>query len=283
MPLPVDLTTLTDLKNYISPSLAQSTASDATLAKIISAVSMGINRYLSRTLAVGTYSEVRNGNGRFSIRTLVYPILSVQSVIIAPLLGTPGATIVPSTPGASNPILTWDNWSINLQPGWFGACFEQGKQNITINYTAGYITPGQLAILSLPAWTAGTVVSQSYQVLVNGYLYQSINVGTTGAQAPNPWNQSINSITYDNGVLWLCIGPASSNFPSNAGLVPDDIVEACLQQSALLFKNRTRVGDTGTGVGPDRVNYFLKNAHPSTIAMLEPHREVFPTDGMGVQ
>lgn len=282
MPLPVDLTTLTDLKNYISPSLGQTTASDPTLSKIISAVSMGINRYLSRTLAVGTFSEVRNGNGRPSIRTLVYPILAVQSVVLSPEGGSPGATIVPAT-GQTATALTFDKWFINLTQGWFGGTFPYGKQNIVLNYTAGFITAGQLAVLSCPAWAASTVVTQSYQILVNGYLYQSINAGTTGANPPETWNQTVNSLTADNGILWLCIGPALSNFPSNAGLVPDDIVEACMQQSALLFKNRTRVGDTGTGVGPDRVNYFLKDAHPSTIMMLNPHKETFPTDGMGVQ
>lgn len=282
MPLPVDLTTLTDLKNYISPSMGQSTGSDAILAKIISAVSRGINRYLARTLAVGTFSEVRNGNGRAAIRTLVYPILSVQSVIVTPLLGTPGQVITP-TDGGNMPALSWDDWFINLQPGWFTSVFEVGRQNITLNYTAGYITPGQLAVLSCPAWAANLAVTQSYQILVNGYLYQSINTGTTGATQPAVWGQTTNSLTLDNGVMWMCMGPALSNFPANASLAPDSIVEACMQQSALLYKNRTRVGDTGTGVGPDHVNYFLKDAHPSTISLLKPHREVFPTEGLGVK
>ena len=56
MPHAVDLTTLTDLKNYISPALGQTTASDPALSKIITAVSDGINRYVSRTLAVGTFA-----------------------------------------------------------------------------------------------------------------------------------------------------------------------------------------------------------------------------------
>jgi len=69
--------------------------------------------------------------------------------------------------------------------------------------------------------------------------------------------------------------------PGNADMVPEDFQRACIQQASLLFKNRTRVGDTGSGVGPDRINYFLKDAHPSTIALLDKHKEVFPTDGMG--
>lgn len=281
MPSAADLTTLTDLKNFISPSLAQTSASDSVLGKIITAVSLGINRYLSRTLACNTLAEVRNGNGRSSMRTLVYPIISVQSVVIAPIAGAPGQTLTPSN-GNSVPSITWDRWFIYLNGGFFTSVFQEGKQNVTLNYTGGFITPGQLQLLALPGWTAGAAVAQNQQIAVGGYVYQAINSGTSGASAPATWQTVRNSITNDNGVMWICLGPVPT-LPADAELLPGDITEACLEQSALLFKNRTRVGDTGTGVGPDRINYFLKGAHPSTIDKLSPHREVFPTDGMGVK
>lgn len=274
-----DLTTLTDLKNFISPSVGQSTASDPVLSQLISAVSIGINRFLSRTLAVQTRSEVRNGNGRNSMRTLFYPLLNVSSVVIAPFAGSPGATITPPAGNASQlQVLSWDQWFIYL----VGNVFTRGQQNVTLNYTAGFITPGQLQLLTLPAWTAGGPVTQNQQIQVGGYYYQAINSGTSAA-APGPtWQTQKNSVTNDNGVLWLCLGPMPT-LPPNASLTPGDIVEACLEQSALLFKNRTRVGDTGTGMGPDRINYFLKGVKPETLDKLKPHREVFPIDGMGVQ
>jgi hypothetical protein len=274
-----DLTTLADLKNFISPAVGASTASDTVFAKIITAVSLGINRHLSRTLAVAQRSEVRNGNGQPSIRALVYPIVSVTSVVIAPFAGTPGTTITPpANPATQLQSLSWDQWFIYL----VGNCFERGKQNVTLNYTGGFITPGQLQLLTLAGWTAGGTVTQNQQIQVGSYYYQAVNSGTSGA-APGPtWEIITNSVTNDNGVLWLCLGPMPI-YPPNASLVPDDITEACLEQCSLLFKNRTRVGDTGMGLGPDRVNYFLKDAHPSTIEKIRRHREVFPIDGMGVQ
>jgi hypothetical protein len=275
MPYAVDLTTLTDLKNYISPTLAATTASDSILAKTITAVSSGINRYLARTLAVSEQSEVRNGNGRDSIRTLVYPILGVTSAVISSGPGVPGQTINPTSGPPSGPYLTNDNWFIYLR----GADFCEGRQNITLNYTAGFITPGQLQVLALPVWVAGTYTLQNQQVQVAGFYYTAINTGTTGASAPT-WGTIRNSITVDNGVSWLCNGPIPVLTPT-ANIIDGDFQQACMQQAALLFKNRTRVGDTGSGVGPDRVNYFLKGAHPSTIDLINPHREVFPIDGMG--
>lgn len=279
MPNAVDLTTLTDLKNFINPSLAATTASDGPLVRIITAVSDGINRYLSRPLAVGQFSEVRNGNGRNSMRTLVYPIISVQSVVITPNFGQPGTTILPAN-GSQVPALTNDKWFVNLHSGFFANCFPEGKQNVTLNYTAGYITPGQLQLLALPGWISAGGVTQNQQIQNAGYVYQAINSGTSGTVVA--WLTVTNSVTNDNGVMWLCLGPVPT-LPALASLAPYSLVEACLEQSALLFKNRTRVGDTSSGVGPDRVNYFLKGALPSTIDKIKPYREVFPTEGMGVQ
>jgi hypothetical protein len=142
------------------------------------------------------------------------------------------------------------------------------------------MTPGQLGVLTLPGWTAAAVTLANAQIQIGGFYYEAVNGGTTGATAPGTWLQTRNSLTNDNGIFWRCEG-AIPVLPSNANMAPDDFQLACMQQSALLFKNRTRVGDTGSGVGPDRINYFLKDAHPSTISMLDKHREVFPTDGMG--
>lgn len=274
----VDLTTLLDLKNYISPDLAQTTKSDSILTKIITAVSSGIDRVLCRDLAVALRSEVRNGQGLQKIRTLVYPILSVSSVVIKPENGSQGTTITPNTNG-STPSLTFDKWFITLLSGYFCNVFPCGAQNVTLNYTAGFITPGQLQVLALPAWVANGVVTQNQQVQVGGFYYQAINSGTSGGSVAT-WGQIRNQTTNDNGILWLCLG-AIPSLPVNADFAPTNLQQACLQQSALLFKNRTRVGDTGSGVGPDRINYFLKDAHPSTVEMVMRHKEVFPTDGMG--
>lgn len=282
MPNANDLTTVADLGTFITPALTGSALATATpnLQRIITAVSDGINRHCSRTFAVAQLSEVRNGNGRSSMRTLRYPIISVQSVVIAPQAGAPGTTILPSN-GNQVPSISWDNWFINLHGGFFTNAFQEGKQNVTLNYTAGFITPGQLQLQALPAWVASSAVVQNAQITVGGFYYQAINSGTSGASAPT-WMTTTNSITNDNGVMWLCLG-AVPTLPAGASLIPDDLPQACLQQSALLYKNRTRVGDTGSGVGPDKVNYFLKDAHPSTIELIKRHREVFPIDGMGVQ
>lgn len=381
MPYPYDLTTLATLKDFISPGFTPPggtpiTSSDGALSLILSAVSNGIARYLSRQLEFGAYSEIRNGQGRSSIRTLRYPILSVTNVQIRPTFGAAAQTVLPASALQAGGI-TNDNWFINMQPGWFGSFFPNGKQNVTLNYLAGFVTPGMVAVQALPQWPGNlATVKQGQQIQVNGYYFtcrvpgvtqatgmpafpgaaggvaptlpgyvwgeepaglkNSVNriftflnipnpaaatqlyfngirltqgsdytlvAGTItltfapastdvlvgdyptagiGAVLPSVGGSVTNTVVIDGSAIWVCKGFVPV-IPAGVPWLPEDIELACLQQCSLLFKNRTRVGDTSTGVGADRVNYFLKDAHPSTIMMLNPHRETFPTDGMGVQ
>lgn len=74
------------------------------------------------------------------------------------------------------------------------------------------------------------------------------------------------------GVTWRCQSQVVPLVPS-ADALPEDIVLACCQQTALLYKNRGRVGDTSVGVMQDRVNFFMQDLHPTTKLLLDPYRD----------
>lgn len=288
MPYNSDLTTLQALKDWILPGFGNVTSSDSQLATIISSVSNTIQRYLSRDLEYKVYKEIRNGQGRDSIRTLRYPIVSVQNVEVSPFFGGPKNVITPT--GQQGPGgLTYSKWFINLQQGWFGSRFPEGHQNLILNYSAGFILPGQLAVQQLPQWPgAGLTVKQGAQCQANGYYFTCMRPGVTSNPGPPAWPVAgqtgiDNTQVTDGQVIWVLKGIVTTVFPPTAEWLPSDIEEACLQQSALVQKQRSRIGDQSTGVGADRVNYFMKAMHPTTIEMLIHHKEVFPTDGMGVQ
>lgn len=275
MPSPYDLTTLASLKQYISPATATSTTADSILQQIITGVSKGIAQYLSRTLFCQQWTEIRNGSGRRALRTLVYPILSVQGINISYVAGQPGQVLTSNN-------YAFDTWFIYLEPGWaFGNSFSQGKQNITLTYTAGFLTPGQIALLSLPAWAPNVSTTVGAQISASGFVYQAITGGTTSSGSSPYFPAQQNAIVHDNSVYWLAIAQVPG-VPSNAPLLPEDIQLACNQQAALISKGRTRVGDTSTGVGPDRVSFYLRGMSDSTKEILTRKKEVFPIDGMGV-
>lgn len=282
MPYPIDLTTVASAADYITPCLLGTALTKAgpTLARFITGVSNEMQRYMSRNLPAIPRIEIRNGQGINSIRTLVYPILSVSSVGLSYVGGQAGLSYVPAANG-NNAGFTFDSWFINLQPGWFGRGFPVGKQNVTLSYLGGFLTPGMLAMQTLPAWAAGTTVTLGSMIQVAGFYYRCTTAGTTGSVTPT-WNPVKNSITLDNGVAWIAQGLVPAISPL-ASYIPEDLELACLQQVALLYKNQTRVGDTSTGVGAERTNYYLKDMASTTKLMLDLHREKFPIDGMGIQ
>jgi hypothetical protein len=135
-----DLTTLAVLKEWLVIANTV-TVSDAMLARLISAASTYIqNTLISRTIALAQYQEVRNGMGMDSMMLKTTPLVSVQSLSVN---GAAIAARAPLGPGATNGAggYTFDDQMIYLS----GFVFCSGRQNVIVNYTAGYaMTPPDL-------------------------------------------------------------------------------------------------------------------------------------------
>lgn len=274
MPNLQDLTDINTAAAYMTPALQGPALASATMSlqKIITAVSNGILEFLCRRLVCMTYVETRNGQGTQKMRTLQWPILNLASVQF--VRGSAFST-------APTQAYVYDDKFITMLDGWNCWGFEDGAQNVVLTYTAGYITPGLVACNTLTPASRSTMYAASAQCNVNGVLYRCVVGGATAASAP-VFNPVINSLTVDGTVTWL----AQTGIPLMSPLaswIPEEIELACLQAVSLTYKNQTRVGDTSMGVGPDRVNYFLRAATQQTIEWLHPHRELFPIDGMTIQ
>ncbi|MGH7104701.1 MAG: hypothetical protein ACREFJ_20165 [Acetobacteraceae bacterium] len=275
MPNPRDLCDLAGAKAYIVPALSATTASDAVLGAIIAGVSRSIEAYLGRELMAETWTEMRNGTGQQRLALKHFPAIGVTSLTIEtsaiPAAGKP--------PTASWGGYTFDDRFVYLSPGYLGYPnhFPRGAQNVQIVYSAGYITPGMIAVAALPAWAASADYEANAEVVANGYVFATAAGGVSGTVAP-AWGAQLGASVADGTVTWQATGEAVSLFPG-AQLLPDGIRLAAMQQVALVFKQRTRVGDSGTGEGPQRVNYMMKPLHPTTCAMLDPYRDwAFPGD-----
>jgi hypothetical protein len=267
---PRDLASLSDVKAFIAPALTTTTASDAVLGTLISGVSRAIEAYLGRELMAQTWTEMRNGTGQTSLCLRHFPVLSVTSVTVY-------ATAIPEAgvpPTQSWGGYTFDRRFVYVSPGFlnFPRYFVRGVQNVQIVYSAGFITPGMIAVAGLPAWSANTVFAPNAEIVANSYIFNTVAGGISGMVAPT-WPSQLGANVVDNTVTWVCTASAPPLFP-NAQLLPDGIKVACMQQVALTFKQRTRVGDSGTGEGPQRVSYMNQALHPTTMAMLNVYRDV---------
>jgi hypothetical protein len=269
---PRDLANLIDIKAFIVPGLASTTASDAVLAALISGVSRAIESYLGRELMAQTWTEMRNGTGQASLCLRHFPVLNVTSVTVDTVV-IPAAGVPPTQSWGG---YTFDNRFVYISQGsgGFPRYFGRGVQNVQVVYSAGFITPGMIAVAGLPAWTANTAFAANAEIIANGFVFTTSAGGTSGAMAPT-WPMQLGASVLDSAVTWVCTAAAVSLFPG-AQLLPDGIKVACMQQVALTFKQRTRVGDSGTGEGPQRVSYMNQALHPTTLAMLNVYRDVVP-------
>lgn len=123
-----DLTTLANVKAYLSPPLT-TTTDDALLTRLVTAASQFIQAWLGRTIAETAYSETRNGLGGTRLFLRHRPIVSVASVTVD------GVAIAPVA-GPGQPGYLFDDNSVYLA----GTAFTRGQQNVTVAYTAGYAT-----------------------------------------------------------------------------------------------------------------------------------------------
>ena len=128
-----DLTTLANVKAYLSPPLT-TTTDDALLTRLVTAASQFIQTWLGRTIAATSYTETRNGQGGTRLFLRNRPVVSVSSVTVD------GVAVAPSS-GPGQPGYLFDDNSVYLT----GAAFTRGQQNVAVAYTAGYAaTPPEL-------------------------------------------------------------------------------------------------------------------------------------------
>lgn len=64
--------------------------------------------------------------------------------------------------------------------------------------------------------------------------------------------------------------------PSGVQVLPYDLKEAVTEIVALRYIQKDRWGDTGMGMGPERVNYFLKEMHDSSQQALMAYQDKVP-------
>lgn len=269
---PRDLCTLDGAKSYITDP--PPSAADALLQRFIGRASSWIEQWLNRRLALGTYSERRNGTGTVAIATRNYPVVAVQAVWID------GAQVqvAPVTTGTSSLVgggYLESQRFIYLRGGMGPTVsrdfFRRGTQNVLLEYQAGYITPGILTLSTLGAWAAGQNYAKGAQVIAGSIVFTALTPGQSGAAAP-AWPTQTGATVVDGAVTWLAAHPYTGP-TAGAELLPDAIEVAAQELVALMYRQRGRVGDTSMGEGPERINYFMGAMSKTTQESLKPFRD----------
>lgn len=123
MPSPSDLTTLADVRAWLSIT---ATTDDALIQRLITSASNYIQSWLNRKLTVTNYTKIFCGNGGEIQAFPDYPVIDVTYVRMG--------TIVLSRSDGVSPGYLFDEKFLYL----INTRFTRGLQNINIAYSAGY-------------------------------------------------------------------------------------------------------------------------------------------------
>ncbi len=127
----------------------------------------------------------------------------------------------------------------------------------------------------------GSVVPQSTGPLTGGWFLDDDGRfvyirGGTPSLAPSLFSRGLGNVQFVYNAGWLTPGqiagtpPVFSPAPANQ---PTDLEEAAVEMTILMMRQRTRIGDTGTSIGTERLNFYLKAATAFTKETIDRHSD----------
>jgi hypothetical protein len=132
-----DLTTLATLKQWL-PITSTNTNDDATLSRLLTAVSMDFQRATKRPdLLFASYNEVHQGDGASRMIVFHWPISIVTTLTIGGTTVTASADKIANGYYFDSDIDPERIWNIYL----IGSAFTDGAP-VKLAYSAGYVQPG---------------------------------------------------------------------------------------------------------------------------------------------
>jgi hypothetical protein len=133
-----DLTTLATLKEWL-PVNSTNTNDDATLTRLLTAVSMDFARATKRPdLLLAEYTEVRQGDGAYRMITYHWPIVAVATLTVGGIAITESEDKIQNGYYFDQDIDPERIWNLYLN----GYVFTDGAP-VVLGYSAGYVQPGE--------------------------------------------------------------------------------------------------------------------------------------------
>jgi uncharacterized phiE125 gp8 family phage protein len=122
-----DLTTLANVKAWLG--LSQAADDAGVLARLITAASTNIQSWLNRTIAIASFTEVRDGTGTPVLMLRHAPVTSITALVI-------GGVAVTAAAGTTDQGYRVAGRKLLLNT----SVFAPGVGNVTVTYQAGYAT-----------------------------------------------------------------------------------------------------------------------------------------------
>ena len=271
-----DLAVLADVKTWLSGSSGIGSSDDALLARLITDVSGAITAYLGRpSLTPRPVAERLDGNGKARMFLRHYPALQLTSLAIDNVAVPAAVTPAAGAPFSKGYLLeAWDG----LPPGrpqaldLFHANFRRGRQNVVINYAAGYAVEGENATVPAAPGPYTVTAAAPFGPWASD---AGVTYSNDTALAPVSGTPSAGEYNVASGVYTFAAADAGAAVLISYGFIPAAINNACIEWVAERYRYRTRIGQSAQTVqGQMTAAYSLKNMPDFVRASLDPYRSV---------
>ncbi len=255
---PGDLTTLANAKDWLGIT---STNGDARLARLISAASGYVQRYLSRVIPSNTYAQTLNGNGRTALWMLQAPITSVASLTVDGTVIPAAPPLSPSNVGQDRTGYVFDENRVML----LGYAFNKGYQNVSISYTAGYLVSDEAWTVPAAGPYTVTIVNEPFNgdrgvsYAAGGALTAVSGVPAAGQYAVDP----------DTATYTFSAADAGKDVLITYSYTPFEIEQATIALLSLRYKERDRIGENSKNLAGEVVAFNTKDMTDEIKTLLQ--------------
>ncbi len=269
-----DLATLADVKAWLAGSSGIGSSDDPLLARLITDVSGAITAYLGRpSLTPRSFMERLDGNDRSRLYLRHYPALQIISLLID-TVAIPAAE-TSETPFTKGYLLEeWDG----LPPGrpqaldLYHAFFRKGRQNVVVDYTAGYAVESEGASVPSSPGPYNVTAAAPFGPWASDSGVAYADGSPLAAVAGSP---AAGEYAVAGGVYSFAAADAGASVLLSYGFIPAAINNACIEWVAERYRYRTRIGQSAqTVAGQQTASYSLKDIPDFIRASLDPYRSV---------
>ena len=271
-----DLATLADVKTWLAGSSGIGSTDDALLGRLITDVSGAITAYLGRpALTPHVYNERLDGKGKTRMFLRNYPALLVTSLVIDNVALPQAVALAAGAPFARGYLLEpWDGFppgrpqALDL----FDATFRRGRQNVLVNYNAGYAVVGETQTVPAAPGPYAVTAAAPFGPWASdqGVTYNNDTplIAVPGTPSAGEYNVSASTYTFS-------AADSGAGVLMSYGFIPAAINNACIEWVAERYRYRTRVGQSAQTVqGQMTSAYSLKDIPDFVRASLDPYRAV---------
>lgn len=289
----MNLTTLTNVKNYLSIT---NTNSDVILNRLVASLSSMAMSYMQRpSFALTTYNEYHSGVGNRKIMLRNWPAISVSAVQISQASYGSGGSMfgqsgLLSPPQNIPPSPSWGQAGFSLQPfdsttagapqnvTLSGYAFPRGIDNVLITYQAGYCVQNELqTVPATPAYVITPSQVNGSWSGDNGVTYKSNGVALTAVSSAPSVGQYIPPTYGTNSTYTFAAADEGQQMLINYNYVPFDLENAVIDMIGERFRYMSRIGEQSHSVGGQVTTSFIVKALTDFDKLaLDPYRKSFP-------